>query len=58
MEEKTKTVDSSGMMRYFSAIHFPERIDPEAVQAHFNKGHLHLTAKIAKTEPKQIDVRV
>jgi HSP20 family protein len=58
LREKTKTSESAGTMRYFSTIHLPEPIDPEAVQAHFNKGRLHLTAKIVKAEPKKIDVRV
>jgi HSP20 family protein len=54
--EAGKTAE--GTMRYFSAIHLPEPIDPGAVEASFKKGVLHLTAKLAKTEPKQIDVRV
>ena len=49
---------ADGTMRYFSAIHLPEPIDPGAVEASFKKGVLHLTAKLAKNEPKNIEVRV
>jgi HSP20 family protein len=35
-------------MRLFGAIHFPEVIDPEAVKAEYRKGHLRVTAPIAK----------
>jgi len=54
--EAGKTTD--GTMRYFSAIHLPEPIDPGGVEASFKKGVLHLTAKLAKTEPKNVPVRV
>jgi HSP20 family molecular chaperone IbpA len=51
-------VGSDGKVRYFSAIHLPEAIDPDGVQASFNKGTLHLTAKIAKVEPRNVEVKV
>lgn len=54
--EAGKTTD--GALRYFSAIHLPEPIDPGAVEASFKKGVLHLTAKLAKTEPRNIEVRI
>ena len=49
---------ADGTLRYFSAIHLPEPIDPAAVEASFKKGVLHLTAKLAKTEPTNVEVRV
>jgi len=38
-------------LRLFGAIHFPEVIDPEAVKAEYRKGHLRVTAPIAKPTP-------
>lgn len=38
-------------MRMFGAIHFPEVIDPEAVTAEYRKGHLRVSAPIAKVKP-------
>ncbi len=53
--EAGRTAD--GTVRYFSAIHLPEPIDPGGVEASFKRGVLHLTAKIAKNEPRSVEVR-
>lgn len=42
---------AENFLKLFGAIHFPEVIDPEAVKAEYRKGHLRLTAPIAKPTP-------
>lgn len=46
-----------GKVQYFRSIHLPEPIDPNLVKAEFKQGLLHLSAPIAKVEPKKIEVR-
>lgn len=43
--------------RLFWTIHFPERIDPNSVKAKYRDGSLRLTAAIAKTTSKKVDVK-
>lgn len=38
-------------LKLFGAIHFPEVIDTKAVKAEYRKGHLRVTAPIAKPKP-------
>ena len=42
---------AESFLKLFGAIHFPEVIEPEAVKAEFRKGHLRVTAPVAKPKP-------
>jgi HSP20 family molecular chaperone IbpA len=46
---------SSG--RLFRSVHLPDRVDPESVKAEFKNGMLRLTAAVAKTATKKVDVQ-
>jgi len=50
-----RTLD--GKVQYFRSIHLPELIDPNHVKADYRHGRLHLSALIAKREPRTIEVR-
>ena len=43
--------------RLFRSIHLPERIDPDSAKAELRNGLLRLTASIAKTTSKKVDVQ-
>jgi HSP20 family molecular chaperone IbpA len=45
-----------GAVRYFACIHLPQSIQPKKVTANFKKGHLHLTAPIAKPRMTKVEV--
>jgi HSP20 family protein len=49
---------SENVVRMFGAIHLPAPIDPDKVKAEYRQGLLHLTAALAKSEPKKIEVGV
>ena len=43
--------------RLFRSIHLPERVDPDSVKAEFRDGMLRLTAAIAKSTTRKVDVQ-
>jgi|CXWL01.1.fsa_nt_gi HSP20 family protein len=49
--EVKENARAESFLKLFGAIHFPELIDPEAVKAEYRKGHLRLTAPVAKPKP-------
>jgi HSP20 family protein len=42
--------------RLFRSVHLPERVDPESVRAELRNGLLRVTASIARTTSKHVDV--
>jgi HSP20 family protein len=57
-EEQQGTVHVSefGAGRLFRSVQLPERIDPDSAKAEFKNGLLHLTATIAKSASKKVDL--
>lgn len=43
--------------RLFRSVHLPAPIDPDSVKAECRDGLLRLTAAVAKTQPKKVDVQ-
>ena len=43
--------------RLFRSIHLPDKIDPDSAKAEYRNGMLRLTAAVAKTASKKVDVR-
>ena len=43
--------------RLFRSVHLPDRIDPESVKAELRNGLLRVTATIAKTATKKVDIQ-